>query len=296
MSAPDVDPLLRGLSEAALWVEEGLAALDMHLTPLSSLPAHALYSLAAGGKRMRPYLVRAGCTAMGGDPVQALHAACAVEMIHTYSLIHDDLPAMDDDDLRRGRPTLHRAVGVEQAVLAGDLLLVEAFGELSRTVLGPTRLAKMAARLASAAGPEFLVGGQYMDMYHPVGADMEWAGRMIRGKTAAMIRVSLELGVLSSGSGDDVLDRVSRLGDRLGYLFQLTDDILDVSGTQEEMGKGVSKDCVLDKSNPVSLLGLDAAVEMAGRLAAEVADEFDRLRGSWGSVSALARYLPRRRS
>jgi geranylgeranyl diphosphate synthase type II len=296
MSAADAEALLSGLTEAALWVEEGLAALDMLQTPLSALPAHAAYSLAAGGKRVRPYLVRAGCLAMGGDPDRALHAACAVEMVHTYSLIHDDLPAMDNDDLRRGRPTLHKVAGVEQAVLAGDLLLVEAFGELMRTPLGPTRLSKMAARLASAAGPAFLVGGQYMDMYHPDGADLEWAGRMIRGKTAAMIRVSLELGVLSSGSGDDILDRVSGLGDRLGFLFQLTDDILDVSGTQEEMGKGVAKDSGLDKSNPVSLIGLEAAVEMARRLAAEVADGFGMLRGSWEGVSELALYLPRRRS
>jgi len=284
------------LAAAAAWVQEGLDSLDMLRTSLSSLPGHAAYSIGAGGKRVRPYLVREGCLASGGDPSRALHAACAVEMIHTYSLIHDDLPAMDDDDLRRGVPTLHVRAGVDQAVLAGDLLLVEAFGELMRTPLGPARVAAMAARLASAAGPACLVGGQYMDMYHPAGAGMDWAARMIRGKTAAMIRVSLELGVLSSGSGDDLLERVSELGDRLGFLFQLTDDILDVRGSREEMGKGVSKDDGMDKSNPVSLLGIEAAAELAGSIADEVAGGFDALGGGWRPVSELALYLPARRS
>ena len=284
------------LDEAAAWVEEGLRLLVHRLDPLSILPKLGEYSLGAGGKRLRPFLVRASCEALGGDPDRAIHSACAVEMIHTYSMIHDDLPAMDDDDLRRGMPTLHVAHGPQQALLAGDLLLVEAFREILRTPLGPSRSSAMAGRLASAAGPAFLVGGQYMDMYHPEETGMEWIARMIRGKTAALMRVSLELGVMASCVGDDLLQQVSTLGDRLGFLFQLTDDILDVSGCTEEMGKRVAKDSAQAKSNPVSMMGLRSAEDHSRELAEEIASGFDGLRGDWSSISGLALYLPGRRS
>jgi len=296
MSQSSREAVFLELEVASAWVNTGLQLLIERLDSQSILPKLAEYSLGAGGKRLRPFLVRAACEALGGDPDRALHAACSVEMIHTYSLIHDDLPAMDNDDLRRGMPTLHIEYDEEQALLTGDLLLAEAFREILRTPLGPSRTAAMAGRLASAAGPAFLVGGQYMDMYHPDGSGMEWISRMIRGKTAAMIRVSLELGVICSCSGDDLLDRISILGDKLGFLFQLTDDILDVSGSAEEMGKRVSKDAEQDKSNPVSMMGLDKAVAMAEKMAGDIEAEFSALRGDWSSVSDLAQYLPRRRS
>ncbi len=296
MSPSNSQAVSRKLEEASVWVNAGLQILTGSLDSQSILPKLASYSLNAGGKRLRPFLVRAACEALGGDPDRAVHAACAVEMIHTYSLIHDDLPAMDNDDLRRGLPTLHVKYDEEQALLTGDLLLAEAFREILRTPLGPSRIAVMASRLASAAGPAFLVGGQYMDMYHPDRAGMEWIGRMIRGKTAAMIRVSLELGVLSSCSGDDLLDQISVLGDKLGFLFQLTDDILDVSGSTEEMGKRVSKDAEQDKSNPVSMMGLEKADALADKMARDIETELSALRGDWSSVSDLALYLPHRRS
>lgn len=245
---------------------------------------------------MRPFLVRAACEALGREPDEAMAAACAVEMIHTYSLIHDDLPAMDDDDLRRGKPTLHRNCGEDQALLAGDLLLVEAFGELLRTPLGPGRVARMVGYLASAAGPGFLVGGQYMDMYHPYEDDMDWIRLMIRGKTAAMIRVSLELGALVGGADEVLIGEISREGDRLGFLFQLTDDILDCCGNTIEMGKRVSKDSEQGKCNPVSMLGLEAAVSEAKELSSDIAEAFLRLDGNWEKVAELALYLPSRRN
>lgn len=283
------------LRSAALWVEEGLRNIALRRDPLSRLSSLAVYSLESGGKRVRPFLVRAACAALDGLPERCLNAACAVEMIHTYSLVHDDLPAMDNDDTRRGRPTLHVKFGQAQALLAGDLLLLEAFGELMETPLGQARVAGMAARLARAAGPGYLVGGQYMDMFHEDDAGEEWIERMILGKTAAMIRVSLELGALAGGADDEVLARVSSLGDRLGFLFQLTDDILDRCGSAEEMGKEVSKDSDRGKRNLLSIIDLDTARDRARETAGAVAEGFRRLEGEWEDVASLALYLPGRR-
>jgi len=295
MNRPDASVVRDYLAEAASWVEEGFKSISLHRDSISRLPSFALYSLESGGKRIRPFLVLSACTAMGGHPDTALNAACAVEMIHTYSLIHDDLPAMDNDDLRRGKPALHIKSGAKQALLAGDLLLIEAFRELLKTPLGPGRTAQMVERLASAAGPGYLVGGQFMDMYHNDDAGDDWIRTMILGKTAAMIRVSLELGALAGGADDEVLEAVSAEGDRLGFLFQLTDDILDRCGTAEEMGKEVSKDSRQGKLNPVTLIGLDEAVIKAKKLASEISGNLMDIRGDWERVASLALYLPSRR-
>ncbi len=283
------------LADAASWVEKGFEDISLRQNSASRLPLLALYSLESGGKRVRPFLVRSACSAVGGDPDVALKAACAVEMIHTYSLIHDDLPAMDDDELRRGMATLHVKYGVKQALLAGDLLLVEAFGELLDAPLGPNRIAKMVRRLARAAGPAYLVGGQYMDMYHVEDAGDDWIDKMVLGKTAAMIRVSMELGAISGGADDDVLREVAAEGDRLGFLFQLTDDILDISGSTEEMGKKVSKDSGQGKRNTVSVIGPEESSTKAMKMASEIAAELTDMRGNWGKVASLALYLPIRR-
>ncbi len=295
MRKPDRDRISEDLSTAASWVENGLCSISMRQQSISRLPSFAQYSLESGGKRVRPFLVRSACTAVGGHPDSALKAACAVEMIHTYSLIHDDLPSMDDDDLRRGKPALHTRSGEKQALLAGDLLLIEAFGELLDTPLGPGRVALMVKRLARAAGPGYLVGGQYMDMYHSSDAGADWIHTMILGKTAAMIRVSLELGALAGGADDDVLEAVSAEGDRLGFLFQLTDDILDQCGSAEEMGKEVLKDTEQGKRNSVSMIGLDEATLKAEEMASSIAAKLMDVRGDWGKVADLALYLPLRR-
>jgi geranylgeranyl diphosphate synthase, type II len=296
MSGSDAGMLPALLAEAAGWVEEGFRELYMHSDAHSRLPSLASYSLEGGGKRVRPFLVLSSCRACGGDPARARSSAVAVEMIHTYSLIHDDLPALDDDDIRRGRPSLHAVAGERQAVLAGDRLLVEAFIELLRSPLPPATLSAMAARLASASGPSFLVGGQYMDMNPPSEPDLEWVRRMITGKTSAMIRVSLELGLLASGRASDLLPQVSRSGDDLGMLFQLTDDILDVSGTTGELGKTAAKDAAQGKANLVSLLGLEQARLAAERLSAEVDAAFASMQGDWSGIRMLAAWLPARRS
>jgi len=291
-----MDPMLEsGLEAAARWVEAGLDSLAMYHDG-TQLPEHCRYALSTGGKRLRPFLVRQACLALGGDPERALPAACAVEMVHTYSLVHDDLPSMDDDDIRRGMPTLHVHAGEANAILAGDRLLVEAFRTLSLTPGPPARVNGMMLRLAEASGAGYLVGGQFMDMFPPDDADEAWITTMVRGKTAALIRVSLELGAMSAGASPEVLSTVSGLGDRLGFLFQLTDDILDVTGSQAEMGKAVGKDASQGKWNPVTALGLSGATARAAAEASALSDAFLALGDRWRPVAGLCLYLPGRRS
>ncbi len=296
MSEPDFAPLLESLAGAADWIDPVLGSFLEDYHAASILPSSAAHCLSGGGKRIRPFLVRSACSAVGGDACRAVHAAAAVEMVHTYSLVHDDLPALDDDDTRRGRPTLHTIHGSPQAVLAGDFLLSGAFTVLLRSSLPPSTLCRMTSRLASAAGPSFLVGGQFMDMNPPAEADPGWAGRMIGGKTAAMIRVSLELGALAGGCTPEAFDGISSAGDRLGLLFQLTDDLLDVSGDPSEMGKAVRKDADRGKANLVTMNGLERSRETAARLVEELDSSFAGLPGRWEMVRLLVAYLPRRRS
>lgn len=260
-----------------------------------NLGEECTYSLEAGGKRIRPFLVFESCSSLGGDITEAVPAACAVEMIHTYSLIHDDLPGMDDDELRRGKPSLHMVYGTEKALFAGDRLLLAAFRELLNTPAPESTVRLMAERLSEAAGPSFLTGGQFMDMYHPEKADSKWTRRMILGKTAAMIRVSMELGALTAGLNPAELASLSAIGDDTGWLFQLTDDILDVTGNCREMGKAVSKDAVMGKWNPVQELGIEGAAELAGRISADIRGRLHTLDGNWTGIIELVEYLPERR-
>lgn len=286
--------LKRSISESAIRVEEALNQLPLFCRE-NRKDQYCSYSLNAGGKRLRPFFVLQSCAALEGSIEDALPAACSVEMIHTYSLIHDDLPGMDDDDTRRGKPALHRICGTERAVFAGDRLLLEAFRTLLHTHLPERSVKDMLYRLTSAAGASFLVGGQFMDMYHPATVDRTWTERMITGKTAAMIRVSMELGSMAAGLSGRELDLVSSIGDDTGWLFQLTDDILDVTGTTEEMGKAVLKDAGMGKWNPVSELGVDGAKELASGNAASISDRLDSLTGDWSIIRELVEYLPERR-
>lgn len=282
------------LSESAIRVEKALNQLPVFREENEQTRCCS-YSLNAGGKRLRPFFVLQSCGALGGRIEDALPAACSVEMIHTYSLIHDDLPGMDDDDTRRGKPSLHRICGTDKAVFAGDRLLLESFRTLLRANLPESQVKTMLHRLASAAGASFLVGGQFMDMYHPITADQVWTERMITGKTSAMIRVSMELGSMVAGVSGRELDIISSIGDDTGWLFQLTDDILDVTGTPAEMGKAVSKDAGMGKWNPVNELGVDGAKELACRNAASISHRLDSLTGDWSVIRELVEYLPERR-
>ncbi len=217
------------------------------------------YSLKAGGKRIRPVMLLSAGAAVGGDEQALLPFACAVEYIHTYSLIHDDLPAMDDDDFRRGRPTCHKAFGEAAAILAGDALLTEAFrvmGESDLARRNPGRAVRAIALLARAAGAEGMVGGQDLDLAAGSGESVEGIHRR---KTAALIEASAGAGGILGGGTDGGIAALRRYGAAVGLLFQITDDILDETGSFEEMGKAVAKDRERGKLTYPGQFGMAAA-------------------------------------
>jgi geranylgeranyl diphosphate synthase type II len=223
------------------------------------------YSLLAGGKRVRPVLALATAAAIGREPGSVMPLAASLELIHTYSLIHDDLPAMDDDDLRRGQPTCHIVYGEDVAILAGDGLYAEAFRHLLTTQPGePAHLLQAAAELAAATGVGGMVGGQFMDVAEtaPDGAD---GMRQLHAlKTGRLIRASVECVLLLDGAvGPATMDQFRTFASELGVLFQIVDDILDVTGSQEALGKPQGSDERLGKRTYVTEFGLDGAREMA---------------------------------
>ena len=250
------------------------------------------YSLLAPGKRLRPLLVLAACDACGGEPEQALPAACAVEMIHTYSLIHDDLPAMDDDELRRGRPTCHIQFDEAPAILAGDALIPLAF-EVLATGLEPADLARRAVcELARAAGATQLVGGQADDLQNQFAApDREMLEAIHLRKTAAMMAVSLKLGGLVAGAEPSVLDRLENFGEKLGLAFQIADDLLDLRGEQTKIGKKTGKDESRGKLTYPGLLGVEPSVSLAGELVGAAQRELEELGDRASGLQQLARFF-----
>jgi geranylgeranyl diphosphate synthase type II len=223
------------------------------------------YSLLAGGKRIRPVLALATAEAIAFDPAGVLPLAAALELIHTYSLIHDDLPAMDNDDLRRGRPTCHRAFGEDVAILAGDGLYAEAFRLLlSEQQADPADLLAAAAELATATGVQGMVGGQYLDVAASAAPGPEGLRRLHELKTGRLIAASIECVLLLAGSHKRATIPVFRtFASELGVLFQIVDDILDVTGSQEALGKQQGSDERLGKRTYVSEFGLDGARSLA---------------------------------
>jgi len=229
------------------------------------------YCVFAGGKRLRPVLCLAAAEACGGDRAEALPAACALELMHTYSLVHDDLPCMDDDDLRRGRPTCHKVYGEGMAVLCGDALLTEAFIVLTKTK-GTERypVGKMVAELAETGGSRKLIGGQVLDLEgEGKTLSLEELVRIHEAKTAALLTSSVRLGAMSANATDDQLEALTRFGYALGLAFQVIDDILDVTQTTEALGKTAGKDQAVDKATYPAVIGLEASRLEAMRLTAE---------------------------
>jgi geranylgeranyl diphosphate synthase type II len=229
------------------------------------------YSVFAGGKRIRPILMCAACEAVGGMAEMALPAACAIEMLHTYSLIHDDLPAMDDDDFRRGRPTNHKVFGEATAILAGDALLTEAFLLLSAPEVLPAVTAEVRRDLihilAHAAGSLGMVGGQVVDM--------ESEGKTINlptleyihtHKTGALILAAVQMGALIGGADATTMTALTRFGEAAGLAFQIADDILDIIGEQDVVGKDIGSDQARGKATYPALLGLEEAKRRACEL------------------------------
>ena len=231
------------------------------------------YSLLAGGKRIRPVLALATADAVGGlEPADVLPLAAAIELIHTYSLIHDDLPAMDDDALRRGRPTCHVKFGEDVAILAGDALYAEAFSHLLHAQAGePARILAAARELAAATGVDGMVGGQYLDVAGVSGTP-EDLRRLHELKTGRLIAASVVCVLLLAGTDDEAAARWRRYASELGVLFQIVDDILDVTGTDDALGKTHGSDERLGKRTYVTEFGLDGARRLAGECHAAARD------------------------
>nr|AAV74397.1 geranylgeranyl diphosphate synthase [Adonis aestivalis var. palaestina] len=236
------------------------------------------YSLLAGGKRVRPILCIASCELVGGDPVAAHPIACALEMIHTMSLIHDDLPCMDNDDFRRGMPTNHKAFGEETAVLAGDALLSLAFEHVATRSTGVSadRVVRVIAELGKCVGSDGLVGGQIVDIAS--------AGKQIElseleyihlHKTAILLEASVVCGAIMGGGMAPDIERLRKYARYIGLLFQVVDDILDVTKSSEELGKTAGKDLATDKATYPKLMGIDKAKEFADALVAQAHKELD---------------------
>lgn len=259
------------------------------------------YSLLAGGKRVRPMLCIAACELVGGEEAAAMPAACAVEMIHTMSLIHDDLPCMDNDDLRRGKPTNHKVFGEDVAVLAGDALLSFAFEHVAVATRGvsPARVVRAVGELAKAVGTEGLVAGQVVDIMCEGVADvgLEKLEFIHLHKTAALLEAAVVLGGIVGGGSDEEIERLRKFARYIGLLFQVVDDILDVTKTSEELGKTAGKDLVADKTTYPKLLGLDKSREFAHKLnmdAQEQLSGFDPLKAA--PLVALANYIAYRQN
>ncbi len=287
-------PLTRYLATRSRLVDRALDRFLPRATAKPSTVHKAMrYSLFAGGKRMRPVLTLAAAEACGGKIERALPAASAVECIHTYSLIHDDLPCMDDDDLRRGRPTNHKVFGEGIAVLAGDALLTIAFEILAQAAPTPRySIAAQIRELADAAGSRWLIGGQI--------ADLEGEGRKLTGaelryihrcKTAALLTSSLRLGAMSANATPAQLKAITAFGQNLGLAFQVIDDILDVTQTTEKLGKTAGKDIAATKATFPAIYGLEKSRAEARKLTAAAHTALKPLREKATRLREIADYL-----
>lgn len=254
-------------AEIEAYLSEVCAARDV---PYGRLLEAMRYSVEAGGKRLRPILTLEFCRLCGGDVRAALPAACGVELLHTYSLIHDDLPCMDDDDLRRGKPSNHKAFGESTAVLAGDALQALAFETVLSAPLAPERALRCGRILTNAAGHEGICGGQQLDL--------EWEGRALDRselmeihlrKTSALIRAACLMGVAAAGGTPEQEQAAARYADAFGLAFQIRDDMLDVIGDEATFGKPIGSDKAEEKTTFVDLLGLDACAREIVRLTDE---------------------------
>ena len=248
------------------------------------------YSVLGGGKRLRPILALMAAEACGASADAALPAACALEMVHTYSLIHDDLPCMDDDDLRRGRPTCHKAFDEATAVLAGDALLTLAFEVLARDVRPASAALGCILALAEGAGPSGMVGGQMADLQAEGRSDatLDALEAIHRRKTGALLRASLKMGGLVAGADGSILQALDAYGHAVGLAFQIVDDLLDVQGDEAKLGKRVNKDHGLGKWTYPGLLGLEGSRRRARDLADEAVEALEPLGLRGARLRALA--------
>jgi geranylgeranyl diphosphate synthase type II len=283
----------RALIEAALF-----RLLPSEDTPPVSIHRSMRYSVSAGGKRIRPILCVEAARLFTADLSGAVEAGCSLEFIHTYSLIHDDLPALDNDDLRRGKPTNHKVFGEAIAILAGDALLTLAFQTLANTPIEAARRVRAISEVASAAGTvNGMVGGQVADIEgerKPVDeAGLEY---IHRSKTAALIRASIVTGAIAGGALDEDVERLRRFGENIGWAFQVVDDILDVEESSAALGKTAGKDQAQQKATYPSLYGLAKSREIASDLSERAIRELDCYGERGVNLRALGEFLVARRS
>lgn len=256
------------------------------------------YSLRAGGKRLRPILVLAGAEAVGGKPADVMDVACALEMIHTFSLIHDDLPAMDNDDLRRGKPTNHKVFGEAAAILAGDALLAEAFYLLSKNSekRDPRLVLEVISDIAFATGARGMTGGQQIDM-ESMGKKLGEGDltTLHRLKTGRLITVSVTSGAKYCGAPKEKIEALANYGQSIGLAFQIADDILDIEGDQEEIGKDVGSDVENDKATYPSVIGLERSKKKARDLIDEAVSSLCVFDAGADPLREIAKYIIERK-
>lgn len=278
------------------------AALDRLMPPENAQPPSIhramRYSVQAGGKRVRPILCLETARIFTADMTPVMPLACAVEFIHTYSLIHDDLPALDNDDLRRGKPTCHRKFGEAAAILAGDALLTLAFETIANTPIEPARRVAVLSHVAASAGTvNGMVGGQV--------ADLEAEGRVIepadleyihRSKTAALIRAAVVAGAIGGGADDENVARLKRFGETIGWAFQVVDDILDVEESSAALGKTAGKDAAQKKATYPSLYGLEKSRKFAKELETRAMAEIEPYGPRAARLRELAELIVHRRA
>ncbi len=282
--------------EAALATLLESTALTGPSAPPDRLVAAMRHGTLEGGKRLRPFLLRQTAVLFGVAPELSIAAATAVELVHCYSLIHDDLPAMDDDDLRRGRPTVHRAYDEATAILAGDALLTLAFGHLAEHGHADTALrARLIVELAAAAGAGGMVGGQMSDIEGETSRlDEVGIARMQAMKTGALIRASVRMGAILGSADNDALGALTEYAEALGRAFQLADDLLDVTASPDAMGKATGKDHAANKQTLVARLGVDAARRHLGDMVHDAITALTRFGPEADMLREAARYVATR--
>ncbi len=289
------------------YIQERKQIVDRHLDALlpkpegpSGLVVEAMrYSLSAGGKRVRPILMMAACDAVGGNHGNIMPAACAMECVHTYSLIHDDLPAMDDDDLRRGKPTCHKVYGEAIAILAGDGLLTYAFELMTHpellSAVENSVVNNAISIFAKAAGVAGMVGGQTADiLFEGKEIDADTLAYIHRHKTGALIKASVEMGAMLGGGSEEQVEGLARFGTALGLAFQVVDDLLDVIGDEKKLGKPVGSDERNQKATYPALFGLEETKKRAQDLKNQALDALEPFGPEADPLRAIAIYVVER--
>lgn len=276
--------------------------LDIVLAPISAEYSELIdamnYSACAGGKRLRPVLLMAFAEVCGGDPYKCVKFAAALEMIHTYSLIHDDLPCMDNDDMRRGRPSCHVKFGEATALLAGDALLTDAFSvALSTEGVEPSQVVKAAALLSQCAGSRGMIGGQVIDLkYENKNISLDTVMQMYRLKTGMLLTAAAKIGCVLGGGNEQDMNAAGIFAEKLGLAFQIRDDILDIIGSADILGKPLGSDDRSHKSTYVSHVGLNKAQQDVNDLTAEALSSLDRFGEKADTLKKYALALCERKS